>query len=107
MSGPPVTDQLADTAIAVECTKEGHAAVYDELTGSLTPEVRESVLQFRSSSGELEGHGAHPEDATVTGEETLAGLEKEDGHGESRLSPLTHSVRVELLSGFRPTPLAE
>ena len=76
LAGPPVTDQLADTSIALDCTKEGHATVYDELTGSLTPEVNESVLEFGVGSGELEGHGAHPETATITGAATLAGPKK-------------------------------
>ena len=76
VAGPPVADQLTDVAITITCVKSGSATVFDELTGSLAPTVGEDVLAYSSSSGELEGHGPHPEAVTVSGEQTLTGPKK-------------------------------
>jgi len=72
--GPPIRDHLAGVELTVECTRKGVKKTFDVLTGSLTPEVGNSVFVFAGGSGELaESLGGK---ATITGEDTLKGPRK-------------------------------
>ena len=72
--GPPIRDDLSGVELKVECTAKGVKKSFDVLTGSLTPEVGDSVFEFASGSGELsESLGGK---ATITGQDKLKGPKK-------------------------------
>jgi hypothetical protein len=71
LTGPPIRDEIAGVELTIVCKKPA-GKVLDVLTGSLTPEVGNSVLEFGAGSGELkESAGAGK--ATVTGTDKLKG----------------------------------
>jgi FG-GAP repeat len=72
--GPPIRDELSGVELKVECTRKGVKKSFDVLTGSLAPEVGDSVFEFASGSGELaESLGGK---ATITGQDKLKGPKK-------------------------------
>ncbi len=72
--GPPIRDRLSGVELTVECTRKGVKKTFDVLSGSLTPEVGDSVFVFAGGSGELaESLGGK---ATITGEDKLKGPRK-------------------------------
>ncbi|HTQ68873.1 MAG TPA: hypothetical protein VMI13_09310 [Solirubrobacteraceae bacterium] len=74
LAGPPIRDSLPHVEFSVRCTDGAVTRTVDILTGTLTPEVGRSVLEFASGSGELgESIGG---EATLTGEDSLKGPPK-------------------------------
>jgi hypothetical protein len=72
LAGTPIRDEVAGIELKVICRKGSSETVLDVLTGSLTPEVGASILDFGAGSGELE-ESAGPDKATVTGTDKLKG----------------------------------
>jgi hypothetical protein len=73
--GPPIRDEVPGVEFRIVCKKAGEK-VLDILTGTLTPEVGNSVLAFGAGSGELKESGGAGK-ATVSGTDKLKGPKKD------------------------------
>jgi hypothetical protein len=69
---PPIRDVIEGVEIEVKCSE---GAVLDSYSGTLTPTVGSSVLEFGPESGELED--AEGNKATITGTLTIKGPRKD------------------------------
>ncbi len=76
VAGPPVRDEIAGIELKLVCRQAAAEHVLDVLTGSLTPEVGNSALEFGAGSGEL-SESVGGVKATVTGTDKLKGPKKD------------------------------
>jgi hypothetical protein len=67
VEGPPIRDEIANMMFVVRCG----TVVVDSYSGTLFPEVGNSVLKFNAGSGTLTDSGGFP--VTVTGTDKLKG----------------------------------
>ena len=65
---PPVGDEISGISLEVKCP--GAKGFHEALTGTLTPTVGDSVLEFTSASGELTGPSGSSQ---LTGADALEG----------------------------------
>lgn len=67
LAGPPIRDEIREIEIKIEC----NGVVEDVFTGTLTPKVGSSVLEFETGSGELVDPAGNK--GTVSGKDDTKG----------------------------------
>ena len=72
----PIRDEIPDAEFTLSCRNGAQEATVEELSGTLTPQVGDSVLEFASGSGEL-SDSADSHTATVSGTDKLKGPKKD------------------------------